>query len=144
EPPASYRPALVERTGIGRFLSHTFRIAVRNLERRPMQALFTVAGLALATGILIVPNTFRDSVKQVLGFQWDITERHDISIGLFEPDTARAEYAFRQLPGVINVEPFRNTPVRMRFAHHSRQLAIRGLPRDGLHTRVVDKSMRNI
>ena len=58
EPPANYRPAFVERTGIAHWLSHTFRIAVRNLERKPMQALFTVAGLALATGILIVPTAF--------------------------------------------------------------------------------------
>ena len=35
EPPANYRPAFVERTGIAHLLSHTFRIAVRNLERRP-------------------------------------------------------------------------------------------------------------
>ncbi len=75
EPPANYRPAFVERTGIAHFLSHTFRIAVRNLERRPMQAVFTITGLALATGILIVPNGFRDSVAQVLETQWDICSR---------------------------------------------------------------------
>ena len=34
EPPANYRPAFVERTGIAHLLSHTFRIAVRNLERK--------------------------------------------------------------------------------------------------------------
>src|SRR5947207_7741339 len=66
EPPADYRPAWVERTGIGHFLSHTFRIAVRNIERKPMQAFFTVAGLALATGILMVPNCFRDGVTEIL------------------------------------------------------------------------------
>lgn len=139
EPPANYRPALVERTGIGHLLSHTFRIAVRNIERRPAQALFTVAGLALATGILIVPNSFRDSVKQVLGFQWDIVERHDVSVGLVEPADLKVNHLLRQLPGVIQVEPFRNAAVRLRFGHRSRQLGIRGLPPGGLHTRVVDK-----
>ncbi len=78
EPPANYRPALVERTGIAHWLSHTFRIAVRNLERRPMQAVFTVAGLSLATGILIVPNGFRDSVSYVL----DYPMGHDPTTGL--------------------------------------------------------------
>ena len=144
EPPPTYRPALVERTGIAHLLSHTFRIAVRSLERRPVQALFTIAGLALATGILIVPNCFRDSVKQVLGFQWDIVDRHDMSIGLVEPAGAQARHLFRQMPGVIHVEPFRNTPVRLRFGHHSRQLAIRGLPWDGIHSRVVDASLHQI
>ncbi|HET7872409.1 MAG TPA: ABC transporter permease, partial [Terriglobales bacterium] len=78
EPPANYRPAFIERTGIGSFLSHTFRIAVRNIERRPVQAVFTVAGLALATGILIVPNAFRDGVGEVLDFQWDVVQRQDV------------------------------------------------------------------
>ena len=99
EPPANYRPALVERTGIAHFLSHTFRIAVRNLERRPMQALFTVTGLALATGILIVPNGFRDSVAQVLETQWDMLQRQDLSIGLVEPDSARIRHLFAPIAG---------------------------------------------
>jgi putative ABC transport system permease protein len=95
EPPANYRPALVERTGIGRFLSHTFRIAVRNIERRPVQACFTVMGLALATGILIVPNCFRDGVAEVLDFQWDVVQRQDLGIGLVEP----AHYRVKHLLG---------------------------------------------
>ena len=44
EAPASYRPSWLERLGLKRLLSHSFRISVRNLERRPIQALFTVAG----------------------------------------------------------------------------------------------------
>jgi putative ABC transport system permease protein len=144
EPPAKYRPALVERTGIGHFLSHTFRIAVRNIERRPAQALFTVAGLALATGILIVPNSFRDSIKQILGFQWDIVERHDVSLGLVEPADAKVAHLFWRLPGAINIEPFRNAAVRLRFGHRNRQLGIRGLPPDGLHTRVVNADYRQL
>lgn len=144
EPPARYRPAFVERSGIGRWLSHTFRIAVRNIERRPAQAFFTVAGLALATGILIVPNSFRHSVKQILGFQWDIVERHDVSLGLVEPADIKVTHLFRQLPGAVNIEPFRNAVVRMRFGHRSRQLGIRGLPPDGLHSRVVNSDYRQL
>lgn len=144
EPPARYKPALVERTGIGHWLSHTFRIAVRNLERRPMQAFFTIAGLSLATGILIVPNGFRDSVKQILGVQWDVIEREDISIGLFEPAGLKVRDHLRQLPGVRTIEPFRSAGVRLRFGHRSRQLAIRGLAVGGEHTRVVNKQMREV
>ena len=144
EPPANYRPSFIERTGIGHFLSHTFRIAIRNIERRPMQALFTVAGLALATGILIVPNTFRDSVKQILGFQWDVLERQDVAVGLIEPDSAKVAHLFEQLPGVVGVEPFRAAPVRLRFGHRSRQMAIRGMHSGGIQTRIIDKAMHEI
>jgi putative ABC transport system permease protein len=144
EPPARYRASAIERTGISQFFSHTFRIAVRSLERRPMQAAFTVAGLALATAILIVPNTFRDSVGRVLGFQWDILERDDISIGLVEPVSATLHHSFSRLPGVLNVESFRGAPVRLRSGHRSRQLAIRGLPAQGDHSRVVNAAGRLI
>src|SRR5204862_388284 len=128
EPPANYRPALLERTGIGRFLSHTFRIAVRNIERKPMQALFTIAGLALATGILIVPNCFRDGVDHVLDFQWDVVQRQDIGIGFVEPGAYETYYSVRHLPGVITTEPFRQAFVRISFGHVRRQLAIQGIP----------------
>jgi putative ABC transport system permease protein len=144
EPPANYRPALLERTGVARYLSHTFRIAVRNLERKPIQALFTIAGLALATGILIVPNCFRDGVAQIMDFQWDVVQRQDVGIGLVEPSGYKVTHLLQQLPGVILAEPFRYAAVRMHFGSRSRQIAIQGLPANGEHNRVVDASGRQI
>jgi putative ABC transport system permease protein len=144
EPPANYKPAFVERTGIAHLLSHTFRIAIRNIERKPMQAIFTVTGLALATGILIVPNCFRDGVGHILDFQWDVVQRQDVGIGLVEPSSDQVQYLFRQLPGAITVEPFRYAFVRVSYGHQSRQIAIQGLPEAGLHNRVLDHSFRQI
>jgi putative ABC transport system permease protein len=144
EPPANYRPALVERTGIGHVLSHTFRIAVRNIERKPLQALFTVTGLALATGILVVPNAFRDGVAEVLDFQWDVVQRQDIGIGLVEPADNQVRDLLRQLPGVVTVEPFRQAFVRISCGHRRRQLAIQGLPENGLHNRVLDANSHQV
>lgn len=144
EPPANYRPAVVERTGIGRFLSHTFRIAVRNVERRPAQALFTIAGLALATGILIVPNCFRDGVAQVIDFQWDVVQRQDVGIGLVEPSAAQVQHLFQQLPGVVLAEPFRHAAVRLHYGPRRRQILIQGLPAQGEHNRVLDAANRQV
>jgi putative ABC transport system permease protein len=144
EPPANYRPAFVERTGIARFLSHTFRIAVRNLERKPAQALLTIVGLALATGILIVPNAFRDGVGEVMDFQWDVVQRQDLTVGLVEPGGAKVEHLFSHLPGVLTVEPHRTAFVRIGFGHRQRQLAIQGLPSAGIHSRVIDKSTHQL
>jgi putative ABC transport system permease protein len=142
EPPSNYHPALVERTGIARWLSHTFRIAVRNIERKPMQAVFTIIGLALATGILIVPNSFRDGIHQVLDFQWDVVQRQDLSVGLAEPASRSVNPLFAQLPGVITVEPFRNAGVRLRLGRKHRQLYIRGIPEGALHDRLIDAAHR--
>lgn len=140
EPPANYRPAFIERTGIAHYFSITFRIAVRNLERKPTQVFFTVAGLALATGILVVPNAFRDSLDHTLDFQWDTVQRQDVSVGLTEPGSETAKFAFRQLPGVQSLEAFRGARAQVFFGQRHRQIAVFGVEPDGAHDRIVDKN----
>ena len=142
EPPASFRPALVERTGVARLFPNTFRIAVRNLERKPLQSFFTVAGLALATAILIIPNCFRDSVGQLLEFQWDAVQREDVNLGLVEPDSEAVKHPLRRLPGVVAVEPFRYAVARVRFGSRQRQIAIQGIEAGGRHARIIDDRYR--
>lgn len=144
EPPANYQPSFIERTGVSHLFSHTFRIALRNLERRPAQALFTVAGLALATGILIIPNCFRDGVDEILEFQWDVVQRQDVGIGLVEPAHVGVKNQLRQLPGVTSIEPVRYAFARLTFGHRRRQLGIQGFPPDSVHSRVIDAQGRQI
>ncbi|NGO38717.1 FtsX-like permease family protein [Limisphaera ngatamarikiensis] len=144
EPPAQYRPALPERLGIGRWLTPATRMALRNLERHPAQAFFTVAGLVLATALLIVPNCFRDSVNLLLGFQWDTVQRQDLNVGLVDPRGATALHALRRLPGVLAMEPIRSVPARIRFGPRSRQLAVTGTPAGALHSRIIDRNWRQL
>ncbi|MBA4137695.1 MAG: ABC transporter permease [Opitutus sp.] len=144
EPPTNYRQSLLERAGIGRWFSTSFRIAVRNIERRPVQALFTIAGLALATALLILPNTFKAGIAEVLDFQWDVVQRQDINLGLVEPSNARIVHEFARLPGVIHVEPSRSAAVRIHFNGRSRQIGLRSLEPGGRHSRAIDIAGKEI
>jgi putative ABC transport system permease protein len=144
EPPASYQPAYLERLGLKRLLSHSFRIAVRNLERRPIQALFTVAGLALATALLILPNTFKAGIADILDFKWDVNQRQDLNLGLVEPSSARLAHELAQLPGVTSLEPSRFAAVRIHFQGRSRQIGLRSLLPGAQHSRTVDEHLREI
>jgi putative ABC transport system permease protein len=144
EPPANYRPSLIERAGLGKLFSTSFRIAVRNIERRPVQAFFTVAGLALATALLILPNTFKAGIAEVLDFKWDVVQRQDLNLSLAEPSAARVIHEFERLPGVIHVEPMRGAAVRISFHGRSRQIGLRSLEVGGLHSRAVEHGTREI
>ena len=144
EPPDRFRPALVERLGVTRLFSHSFRIAVRNLERRPGQAFFTIAGLALATGLLILPNSFKAGIAAVLDFQWDVVQRQDLNLGLVEPSSARLAYELAQLPGVTSLEPARNAAVHIHFQGRSRQIALRSLLPGAIHSRARGADGREI
>lgn len=138
EAPASYRPALVERLGGKRWFSASFRMSLRNIERRPVRSALTCLALALATGILIVPNSFRDGITYVIDFQWDIVQRQTVTLSLVEPGPARAIADFRHLPGVELAEPFRFVPVELRAGPIFRRLTLQGLPEHGTLSRVID------
>lgn len=144
EPPASFRPAWVERIGGARWFATSFRMALRNIERKRTQAILTCVALALATGILIVPNAFRDGIGYVLDFQWDIIQRQTVTAMLAEPGPARALSDFRHLPGVIRAEPFRYVPAELRAGSRMRRIAVQGFSAAGTLDRVIDADSKQI
>jgi putative ABC transport system permease protein len=144
EPPAEYKPSLLERAGLANLVGPSFRMALRNLERRPWQAFFTAFGLALATGIPVVPGAMRDGINYLLTFQWDVAQRQNVTLSLIEPGSASSISDIRSLPGVMKVEPFRSVPARLRFGHQSRRLGVMGLSREAMLNRLLDANARPV
>ena len=144
EPPASFRPAFFERIGLASRFTVTFRMSLRNIERKPIQAAFTCVALALATGILVIPNSFRDGINHILDFQWDVSQRQTATISLVEPGPARALHDLRALPGVVHAEPFRSAPIELRAGNRSRRLGVSGIPAGAHLSRLIDARDRRI
>lgn len=130
EPPADFKPSLLERLGLTRGTSLVFRMALRNIERRPMQAGFTTVGLALATGLLVLPGGLADSVDYLLTYQWNDHYRQDVMISMRNPSTIKARYDLGHLPGVIQIEPYRGFLGRMNNGHRSRMVYVLGISKD--------------
>lgn len=144
EPPAEFKTSLIERLGWQNAVSTSFRMALRNLERKPWQAFFTALGLALATAIPVVPGAMGDGINYLLRFQWDVAAREDVTLNLIEPGSASALSDMRSLPGVMIAEPFRSVPAQLRFGHQSRRLGVMGLPRDSKLNRLLDINARPV
>jgi putative ABC transport system permease protein len=138
EPPADFKPSLFERIGLTKFFSPVFRMALRNIERRPWQALFTSAGLALATGLMVLPGAMSDSVDYLLTFQWNSQQRQDVAVFLTEPGSARGIHDLKHLPGVIRAEPIRSIRARLKFGHRHRKLSVTGISPDANLNRLLD------
>jgi len=85
EPPADFSPSRLEKMGIHRLVPPSFRMALRNLERRPWQAVFTALGLALAAAIPVLPGAMADGVDYLMEFQWSLAQRQDATAALLEP-----------------------------------------------------------
>ena len=144
EPPADFRPSVFERIGLTRFFSPTLRMALRNIERRPWQAVFTAAGLALATGLMVLPGAMSDSIDYLLTFQWNSQQRQDVAVFLTEPSSGRSFHDLEHLPGVIRAEPIRSVPARLRFGHRHRKLAVTGIAPGANLNRLLDDQSRPI
>jgi putative ABC transport system permease protein len=144
EPPADFQPSLFERIGLTGLFSPALRMALRNIERRPWQALFTCCGLTLATGLMVLPGAMSDSIDYLLTFQWNRQQRHDVAVFLTEPGSPGGFHDLEHLPGVIRAEPVRSVPARLRFGHRSRKLAVTGVDPEATLNRMLDKSGRVI
>jgi putative ABC transport system permease protein len=139
EPPAQFKPSVIERLGLQKLVSPAFRMALRNLERKPWQAFFTTLGLAFATGLPVVPGAIRDGIAYLIDFQWDLAQRQDVTLSLIEPGSSSALSDMRSLPGVLSAEPFRSVTARLWHEHHERRVAVTGLPRDARLNRLLDQ-----
>lgn len=139
EPPASFRPTVVERLGLERFFSHSARMILRELERQPLRASLTGLGLALAASILVVGSFMQDGVDLVIELDFFRAQRQDLTVTFAEPTSAGALNDVRHLPGVLAAEPFRSVPARLRFGQAERRVGILGLPAEARLRRVLDE-----
>ncbi|MCP5534037.1 MAG: ABC transporter permease [Akkermansiaceae bacterium] len=144
EPPADFKPSVFERIGLTHFFSPAYRMALRNIERRPWQALFTAAGLALATGLMVLPGAMNDSIDHLLTFQWNRVARQDVTVFLTEPSSLKGLHDLEHLPGVTRAEPIRSVPARLVYGHHQRKLAVTGLSRGSHLNRLLDENSKPI
>lgn len=130
EPPTDFKPSLLERLGFTRGASLVFRMALRNIERRPWQAAFTVAGLTLATGLLVLPGALADSVDFLLTYQWNDHFRQNVIVSMRDPSSRSTQHDLEHLAGVSLVEPVRGFLAQVSNGHHSRRLYILGFSKN--------------
>ena len=144
EAPASYRPSVLERLGIGRLLSQPGRMVIRELGRRPVKAALTAFGIAMACSILLVGDFGKDSVQELVDIQFGIAERDDARVLFVEARPLRAMQELKNVDGVIRAEPFRAVAARLRNGQRSRQLGITGIAEGGELHRLLDRDLQEI
>ncbi len=139
EPPAHFRTTRLERLGLGRLLGVPGRMVLRNVARRPFRFALSAFGVGLAIALMILGAFFMDAIDHVMTVQFDVAERHDVTVSFSLPRSARARYELMRLPGVLRIEPFRTVPVRLRYRNRSRHVPILALPAVQSLNRVIDR-----
>ena len=144
EPPANFRPGLLERIGLQQLMSPTARIIVRNIERRKWKAGLSIFGIALAVAVLVVGRYSFDALDYIIEVHFRTAQREDATITFNNPRSSRARFDVTHLPGVLRAEMFRTVPARLRFEHRSKRVAILGIKPDGQLRTLLDRSLRKV
>ena len=80
EPPAVYRPTLLDRSGLGEFLPQAARMIFRELERKPIKAAMSCVGISMSVAILILGSFTLDSINYIIDFQFGLSQRQDLMV----------------------------------------------------------------
>lgn len=137
--PPVYTATLVERLGLGRFLSTSARMVVRNLERRPLRAAFTVTGIALAVALQISGAFWLDAIAHIVDVQFRQVQQGDVLVNFHRPVPVTVVRDLQRLPGVLDAEVYRTEPVKVTLRGRSHDTAVMALHGDAKLMRLVDE-----
>lgn len=140
--PAEFRPLLLERLGYAEVLTPAQRMILRNIERKPVRAAITVAGIAGSVAILIAGTFWADAIEWFIDVQFNQVQRADVNVGFAEPVSRSVRLELARLPGVSEVEVMRAIPVRLRAGHRSYRTGITGIEDDATLLRILDAQLR--
>ena len=144
EAPVKYRVSLIEKIGIGRWLTQPSRIIVRNIERKPIRTFLSIIGIAAACATMISSGFFKDSVDFIVHVQFVFSQKEDMTITFTEPTSYKAIYELKETQGINNGEGFRVVPVKFKFGHRSYKTILNGIEPDSHLHLLLDRNLKNI
>lgn len=138
--PASYR----QRMGWVRRLvplRQTGVMVARHLFRWPFRTASSVLGVAMAVAILVASLWSFGSINYMIDITFFRSESHDAQVVFGTPESQRAVFAVRQMPGVMIAEPFRSVSARISHRNLSKKLAVVGHPVGAQLSQVLDAKL---
>lgn len=123
-------PALASR------LDNPTRMILRQIARTPRRSLITVAGVAMAVGVLSLAMKWTDAIQEMVHSHFHETQHQHMTLAFHERRGGNASFALDRLPGVLTAEAYRVVPARLRAGARSHRGAVTALPQDA-HLQVI-------
>lgn len=138
-PPPDYSRSIGAAVTTIQAIDQQTRMILRQILRWPTRAALTTLGVAASAAMLVMSLYFTDAVDVMVERYFDVSNRQDISVYFVE---ARGMTAFHDLAGregVIEAEPFRSAPARLRFQNREVLQSITGVPADPALSRMISE-----
>ena len=142
--PPRFRRLLPQGVPFRGVLSQPSVMMLRNVTRHPVRAALTVLGMAFSTGILIVSLFSNDAMDELIDVTYFMADRQDATVSFVEKRPRNAVLQMARLPGVLDAEPYRGVPVRIRNGSIERRVMIGGRTRSADLSRIIDVDLRPV
>ncbi|QTP59216.1 FtsX-like permease family protein [Billgrantia antri] len=136
--PHRFRRSWLERCVPPALLGNEGRIVLRNLARHPAKAGFSIVGIALSAGLLMIGAYQLAAVEKMIDQQYRQVLQMDVELTFNEPTPARAAGELRQQPGVLAVETWRRVPATLIHGHREYRTSLLGMEPEPQLRRVLD------
>ncbi|MCC5881001.1 MAG: ABC transporter permease [Idiomarina sp.] len=111
-------------------LTPVAQMIVRHIRRYPWRSMLSVTGIALSGSLILLGSYMFSAMDEMLDSHYQDSVRMDIEVQLHEP-VHRIELAnFRQLPGVLALEGFRQHAAIVRVQGREQRVQLLGVPTD--------------
>lgn len=139
-PPPDYSKAAGRSVTGWRLLDQQSRMILRQIVRWPGRAAFTVVGVAASVALLIGTLFFLDAMEEMMTDYFEVANPLDVQVSFMEPRSSAAYFDLVRAPGVLQAEPFRAVPVRLRYRHREERAGLTGMVLGARLARTLDTS----
>jgi putative ABC transport system permease protein len=115
---------------------------LRSLWHHPVRAVLSLIGLALATGILIVSLFIADTMENLIDVTFFRADRQDATLIFGERRDSSAVRAVSRMPGVLDVEAYRDIPVRIRSGQRQRRVSLSSRPLQPRLAQIINEKLQ--
>lgn len=142
--PPQFRRILPATFAVSRMIRQPTVMALRNIVSHPARTGFTMLGIAMATGILVVSLFTRDTMELLIDVTYFLADRQDATMTFGERRPADVIYEVAHLPGVLLAEPSREVPVRIRRGSVERRILLSGKTKGADLSRIIDVNLHPV
>ena len=90
--PAMFRHFLPTSLALDHLVTQPTVMMLRNIARHPARSVFTMLGISMATGILVVSLFTRDTMEQLIDVTYFLADRQDATVSFGERRSADVVY----------------------------------------------------
>lgn len=127
-----------------RILSRLTIMALRHLLRWPARTGLTILGTALSVALLITSLFSYDSLDVMINNIFFEVARQHATLTLNSEQHSNTLYQLKKLPGVLEAEAFRETPITVRNQNREERLSLSGVVPGADLSRVLDLDLQPI